>query len=201
MALNYSELARIIAQLDAKTTAAECHGVLCGMLSAPSRAYGNEHMAQWLSYTLFDGQVAPANLSECVAELAEFYQKTLGFMNKAMDDGDIAFNLLLPDDEEVLPIRSTALGEWCAGFLVGFGLRGNDKGEKLSEQIQELLKDFSEISKINADAEHDITADDEDEQAYVEVAEYVRIGALFIYESFRPAHAVAPKAPEPQTIH
>ena len=83
--------------------------------------------------------------------------------------------LFLPDEDVALPERLEALGLWCQGFLAGFSVA--PKGEALSDDVNEALKDLSAISQIDRDVEQD----EEMETAYMEVAEHVRISAQLIY--------------------
>ena len=66
---------------------------------------------------------------------------------------------------------------------------------------QELIRDILEISRAgyvaDDEAEENITLenhDDEDEAAFMEVSEYVRMGVLLIYEELQPLQSS-------QTVH
>jgi uncharacterized protein YgfB (UPF0149 family) len=91
--------------------------------------------------------------------------------------------LLLPDDEFDLDQRIASLGQWCQGFLTGFAMAGKQQvdGEKTySEELTEAISDIAAIAQVSAD-EGD---DEEGEQDYFAVSEYVRIAAMTIFVEF-----------------
>lgn len=59
---------------------------------------------------------------------------------------DVAIVLLLPSDDAALSDRATALGQWCQGFITGFGL--NAGGKDLSTDAKEVLQDLVAISQV-----------------------------------------------------
>ena len=88
---------------------------------------------------------------------------------------DITVVLLLPGDEAPLAERAAALGEWCKGFLYGFGL--NSAGLTLSGEAKEVLQDLDAISQVQ-----DALEESEDgENDYMEVMEYLRVAPLLLY--------------------
>ncbi len=51
---------------------------------------------------------------------------------------DMAIVLLLPSDDAALSDRATALGQWCQGFITGFGL--NAGGKDLSDEARKCCR-------------------------------------------------------------
>ena len=103
---------------------------------------------------------------------------------------------MLPDDDEPLEERVEALGIWCQGFVYGLAAGGIQEGADLPEDSDEIIKDILEISRagyaIDDDAVVDINEDDE--EAFMEVCEYVRMGVLLVYEELQPLQSS-------QTVH
>jgi len=99
---------------------------------------------------------------------------------------DVTIVLLLPGDNEPLTDRAGALGQWCQGFLTGFGL--NSGGKDLSEEAREVLQDLTAISQVQ-----DALEESEDgESDYMEVMEYLRVAPLLLYtELAKPVAAAA----------
>jgi len=158
--------------------APEVHGSLCGLLCAQ----GNLDTKRWLD-PLFDG-TEKGNLlvSECKKLLLQLYQDTL----VALNSDELTFVCMLPGEEELLQERAEALGLWCQGFLYGLALGGVQSVEKLPEQVREILLDFSEITKVG---HQDLGESDEDEDAFMEVSEFVRISVLLVYDELQPSKA------------
>ena len=155
----------------------ECHGLLCGMLCCESGSTANDFMTELAAMTLV---VNPGTALE--SSLIETHKST----QYQLDDEELGFVLWLPDDEELLEERIMALGQWCSGFLVGLASSG--QLDALSEEAKEAIDDLQQIAR----AELSSTAEgesEEEENAYAEIVEYVRVVALMMYEDFRgPGH-------------
>ena len=118
------------------------------------------------------------------ATLVEAWQSTVA----QYDDEDFAFALWLPDDDEPLEERTVALARWCSGFLAGLGSGG--QLEALSEEAREAIGDLQEIARAELTAPGSAgSQNEEDESAYAEIVEYVRVVALVLHEDFRGPQA------------
>jgi uncharacterized protein YgfB (UPF0149 family) len=119
----------------------------------------------------------PAGLDSVLTEAHECTAQQL-------DDEEFGFSLWLPDDEEPLEERIIALGRWCSGFLAGLVCGG--PLDTLSEEAREAIEDLQQIAKAEMTAQESSGDDcEEDENAFVEIVEYVRVVALMMHEDFR----------------
>lgn len=107
------------------------------------------------------------------------------FVNAAVGDlqaEDMRFAPLVPGDDAPLADRLEALGQWCASFLAGFaaGLarRGATSLEDCPEEVREIVRDFSAIAQVDADAAG--RGSEAAETDFVELEEFVKVGALLI---------------------
>lgn len=100
---------------------------------------------------------------------------------------DIAIVLLLPGDEAALVDRAVALGQWCQGFLAGFGQ--NSGGLDLSTDAKEVLQDLVAISQVQEALEES----EDGENDYMEVMEYLRVAPLLLFTELVKPAAPAPK--------
>ena len=91
-------------------------------------------------------------------------------------DRSFEFELVLPDADASLSERSGALFDWCRGFLGGFGLAAGAK-PPLSEDSSEALSDLAKL----AAAQPQDDGDEEDEEALVEIEEFVRVAVLLLH--------------------
>jgi uncharacterized protein YgfB (UPF0149 family) len=154
---------------------AECHGLLCGLVCRESSQTAGDYMEQLSAMQLV---VSPGQALN--AALAEAWQSTV----QQFDDEEMGFTLWLPDDEESLEERTAALARWCSGFLAGLGSAG--QLEALSEETREAIADLQEIARAElAPAEDGRDASEDEEVAYTEIVEYVRVVALMMREDFR----------------
>lgn len=154
---------------------AECHGLLCGLVCRESSLSARDYLQQLAALRLV---VDPAQALH--AALAEAWASTVA----QFEDEDMGFALWLPDDEEPLEERTIALARWCAGFLAGLGSGGQLEG--LSDEAREAIGDLQEIARAELSAEAgDRRQSEEDEGAYAEIVEYVRVVALLMREDLR----------------
>lgn len=182
------QLDELLFRVDAALGASESHGALCGMLCAQ----GSTEAAQWMLHVLGEHDESSQALKEVGKQLLQIYQLSIEQMN----DNNIEFELMLPDDDEELEDRIEALGTWCQGFVYGLAAGGITEDTELPEDSQELIKDIVEISRAGyvIDDEAELQATEDDEVAFMEVCEYVRMGILLIYEELQPLQSS-------QTVH
>jgi len=153
---------------------AECHGTVCGALCV-----GADAGDTWITHLLDEATGAAAGLKDCRRELLGLRDRS----KKLLRDGTLDFTPLLPDDETGLAERTAALGEWCQGFLYGLGLAGERlKVDTLTDEVNEVLRDMGQIAQAGFEGEDS----DEDETAYTEIVEYVRVGVQLIFEELQP---------------
>lgn len=95
--------------------------------------------------------------------------------------GEFALTLLLPGDDDELGDRVTALGHWCQGFLLGLQIGGVSSAQGLTAELAEIYQDFTEISQISGT---ELTVEEDDEESYAELYEYLKVGAILFYEEF-----------------
>ena len=187
-----AQLEGLLFDADAVLGATESHGVLCGMLCAQ----GATEAAQWMLHVLGEQEESSKMLQQAGIKLLQIHQMSVEQMN----DSDAEFELMLPDDDEPLEARIEALGTWCQGFVYGLAIGGIKEDTELPEDSKELIKDIVEISRagyvVDDEAEMAVMEDndEEDEVAFMEVSEYVRMGILLIYEELQPLQSS-------QTVH
>ncbi len=187
------QLEELLFEVDAPLGATESHGALCGMLCAQ----GATEASQWMLCVLGEHEDTSKALQQVGKKLMLIHQISV----ESMNDNDAEFDLMLPDDDEPLEMRVEALGTWCQGFVYGLAVGGIKEDTVLPEDSKELIKDILEISRAGyvADNEAELAATDEDaseedEMAFMEVSEYVRMGILLIYEELQPLQSS-------QTVH
>jgi len=154
--------------------AAECHGLLSGMLCVP----GAFKRGKFLTEVLGDDAGA-RGAGDCGKLLAALGEEVL----RRFSSSDCDFAPLLPEDRQPLAVRAGALGSWCAGFLYGLGVSGVEHDRALSAEAREMMADLAGMTRIETDS----TANEDDEASYVEVVEYVRVGAMLVYAELNGA--------------
>lgn len=164
-------------------TLAECHGVACGLLVRQPKA----------DQTAFRALLA---LLEIVRDpgpaFAEVLDELLDATRDQLADQDMGLVIWLPDDEEPLEGRTEALAQWCNGFLAGIGAGDDQRLDQLSGEGSEALADIQEISLAELGESEDSPGEgvvEEEEGAFAEIVEYVRIAVLILREDLRGPRA------------
>lgn len=152
---------------------AECHGVVCGLLCR-------------LPDASLDMFISLLDMLELVNEpgsgLKMSLEELLNASREQLADEDMSLSLWLPDDDETLEERTWALAQWCSGFLAGIGSSGDETLDSMSDDANEGLKDLQQISSADVT---DTDESEEDENAFVEIVEYIRVIVLMIREDLR----------------
>lgn len=164
----HDDLDIALEDLGAALGAAEVHGLLTGLACAGVRL-PMAGLREWLEEEL---DVA---LDEPTFRELRTLDATL---RRQLDDDDLGFELMLPDDDRPLAERVEAMANWCVGFLAGFGTGSGDReDDDLPPDVRDLLGSIGEISR----AEADDGEDEESEREYAELVEYLRVAALTVF--------------------
>ena len=103
----------------------------------------------------------------------------------------------MPDDDAQLIERADALSEWCKGFLYGIGSGSIADPAKVSIEAAEIIRDLVEITQVGVEADEQ---NEENETAFTEVVEFVRVGVQLLFVELAPARGEEP-APGAASIH
>lgn len=185
---DHDTLEEALAAVGAERSAAEAHGMLAGMLCGP--VPGDQ--ARWVAEVLAGSKPRGEAARECLAALAALHAE----LKRSLDNEDVGLTPLLPGDDWPIAGRAAELGRWCDGFLLGLGLGGLTDSQALEGEAREILNDFAEIARVDPEG----GSDEEHEQAYVELVEYARVGALLIREHVAPPPEPTPK-PSGRRLH
>ena len=185
---DYDQINDALQGAPSEINAAEFHGQLCGLLCTCDRL----ELADWLMVSLPESD--PATLSPASQEL---FQVLLDHSQVAVSSEAFDFQPLLPDDTAGLAARLEALANWCQGFLFGISHAGVTDIQALPGELPEIVEDFVNISRAE---DFELENEEEDEAAYMELVEYVRVGVQLFYEELRAQTASNSVPPETQ-IH
>ncbi len=179
-AQTFDGLQRILMQAHALTDAAEAHGTLVGSLCATRCTLGD-----WLAEILPDGRAEGLTAED----LRAVFDSTSG----ALVDGAMDFQPLLPADDAPIAERTSALGEWCQGFLYGLGAGvAVPDADSLQGDAAEVLRDMTAITQVDVDP---ADGTESNEAAYAELVEFVRVGVQLLYDHLQPLREPPPSPP------
>ena len=180
---DYDQVNDALQALSPDFDAAEFHGQLCGLLCAQDKL----QLEDWLRLSLPDYDATVLS-----GERQELFQAVLVNSQAGLSGQDFGFQLLLPDDTAGLTARVEALGNWCHGFLLGISHAGVSNIQSLPAELPEIVKDFLNISQAES---FELADEEEDEAAYMELVEYVRVGVQLFHDEMRgqsPVEMVPP---------
>ncbi len=187
LAATYDEFEQVLRGARALPEPAEAHGILAGALCS-SRDYG---LVEWL------GEIFPDDAPDTEALQSPVLQNIYNEMVRTLVGSDADFEPLLPDDDAPLAIRAGALSQWCQGFLYGLGSGATGDPGKVSSEADEFIRDLTEITRIGVDVDEQT---EENEVAFAEVVEFVRVGVQLLFVELAPARGEEP-APGAASIH
>jgi hypothetical protein len=173
---DYAGVERALERVDSGCSVAEIHGIACGMLVV------NQATDQdvWLEQVL-EGSPQDILVKEASALLRELFIVT----RQQMNDSELGFELFLPEGDE-LEMQVEAMQDWCQGFAFGLAAAGVKDMKKLPADSREWAED---VVRIGTSGELDMEDEEESENAFAEILEYLRVGVLMMNEEMQPMKA------------
>jgi len=170
MAPGYEPVVRQLRSAEVEASASEVHGLFCGLLCSGTP----DAPALWCAELFGDIESSGLPAKECQQLLERLFQYTIA----QLEDPGSGLSLLLPDDGRPLKLRAGALVEWCQGFLYGLGLSGVSE-LRFSGETREALRDLAEITRMD---QQKMEESEENEEAFMEISEFIRIAAMLVRE-------------------
>lgn len=170
--LSYGELTKALTSKNTSCPPAQAHGLMCGYICASP----NKNDYDW-NKLLLDGDGNQKS--------QQILQQLFDDTYRQLNDFSFEFNLLLPPDNADINDRTEALGMWCQGFIIGLQALHLGPHSTISDEIKNAVENIAEIANVDYGNLHE--ADDED-AAYFELTEYVRLAILMIYQELSTSH-------------
>ncbi|WP_116963665.1 UPF0149 family protein [Fastidiosibacter lacustris] len=171
---SYQAVTDALRKIKALSEASEAHALLCALFTVGAEVRIQAWMDSLMAEPIESGDIMA---QAALKTLSQMYQVTKAqFLSH-----NIHFDLLLPIDEEVFYKRIDALAMWCQGYLSGLGLIELDY-TKGSAEVQEAISDLLDVSRLQYDDE--VTGQEDEEKAYVELVEYTKVAVLLIHSEF-----------------
>ncbi len=167
-AIDYRQLTERLSVSELTPSAAEAHGILCGLICAGHP--GAE--TTWTEEILRGTESEDLLAQECRQSLHALAETT----REEIEGPGLGFDPLLPNDDASLAERAVGLYDWTRGFLYGLGVAGVDEKD-LSQQTREIFRDFAAITHLDLEG-----LDEEGEEALMELREFVWVAAMLVYE-------------------
>jgi len=172
--IDYDELEQALRRCGSSCNAGQVHGLLCSRLAIAGADGANQWFAQVLAETSPDNALR----AECEAMLDTLCATTW----RQLVERQSEFQLLLPDEGDSTGLRAEAMAQWCEGFLHGLVSEKHNEALKkrlAADPLADIIRDMLQITRAGADEEID---EDEEESAWVELVEYLRVATQLAYE-------------------
>lgn len=169
----YNELKDALNDANAQISPSELHGILTGLVITKQGEAADEP-EELIRLCGLPQTTSPAFLkviSEWMSNMLTSFEDVSRF----------DLELLLPGDDAPLAERTEALGDWVKGLQLGVTTGGlTDPSSQLSKDGAEIWDDLHEIGNIEPAREES----EEAEEQWVNVLEYVKVGAYTLAQEF-----------------
>jgi len=166
-------------EAEADYNAAEAQAIACGLLTVTISA----DKIAWVKMIFGDIDTSDSSHAIKQGEAIKLSGELFDETKKQLQDSNLGFSLLLPDEDEDIFSRVSTLQQWCRAYIIGITMAGIQDTSELPEDSRELIAD---ITQIGTSGDFDLDDEDASEEAYLEICEYVRVGILLINEELQP---------------
>lgn len=187
---DYESVLSALKHADAVASPSEAHGLLSGLVTMG--------VVSDISGDTWAKSIFPGTQDVLTDEEIEILSNLFEITRSKINELEFDFQLLLPQDEEPLKTRAQELGSWCKGFVIGLNLGGFKEDSLRSEDCDEAIQRMTEIASIDYIS---LEISEEDEIAYTEVTEYVRLAVLMIHAELCRQSGSDDSGFESKTIH
>ena len=179
--ISYLYINELLERYNLASDAAECHGALSAVLCI----MGESGFDVWSQQHLPEITKVAAEGDALAKQTCQLFKDWYEQVELGLKGDDFDYSLMLPDDDELLEDRLEGLSHWCQGFILGLSLAGLTKAEDISEEIGELVKDIGDMSLITSNDDSGSEATQEEENDFMELVEYLRVGVMLFYETLQ----------------
>lgn len=174
----------------------ESHGLITGLIAGQPDLDVDHLWLHWVGLNL-DVEHDIDDPADPQASHREHLEAALEDTQKHLQSAEMTFEALVPAMDQTLAQRTEGLAHWCGGFLAGFGASGAVVKDKQATEVLGLLSEIARASS-EADESNDSSTDDleAEEEAFVELVEFVKVAVLLLHEERRLNEVRAKKAPE-----
>ncbi len=181
--MDFEHYCRAFTVVGLTTNPAELQAVLCGRLSGGQQLSDKKVLE--VATDLLDASAS--SLAAIESDVLQLYKDTA----EQLDDSNVVFELLLPDDDDSLHERIETLSHWCQNYLSGLGQSGLSGDSPLAADVSEAMRDLAAIAMADSGAGDDDldpytnSIDEQEETNFFELVEYVRVAVTLIYAEIK----------------
>lgn len=174
----YLEGESILKEAGLYASVSDVYGLVVGMIASGIKAEDPAFL-EYAVQLMNDGEPLPGSAVAWIKHIATDVVTDIVENDKA--------DILIPDDDTPIRDRAHALAEFAHSFVTGFSCK-QKVHSKLSNDLQEMLRDIMDIAGID----EDIPEGENSERDFMLIYEHVAIGVCYAFEEC--AAALYPKA-------
>ena len=176
--MDYDKLDELRKSASIDMSLPETHGGVCSQI-----CFHSDHFDEFVPLdNSDDGSTVSIQIATYRKALKKIIERDL---NK-LKDGDLSFELIIPDETKSIQERAEALSIWCQGFVDGVSFIMTEDDFKIDQDQKkesfEIIEDFTQISTLDS---HSISGEVDEELSLMELIEFVRLSVQMIYDEFR----------------
>ena len=183
---DYDDMLTLVEALSLKEHISEIHGAISGFLCIGA----NDEAASYIQELIENKDVT------CFELEIRTLVNLLTVVHKQLSTLTFDFQLLLPNDEAPLSERAQAISFWCHGFSDSFLQSGMDVSQFKTDEARDALYHITEVSQLDHEG---LSVSEDDEKAFMELYEYVRMAVLMMHTELQSEAASA--AGKDHTMH
>ncbi len=176
--MDYDKLDELRKSASIDMSLPETHGGICSQICF--------HSDYFEEFVPLDNSDDAATVSVQIATYRKAIKKIIGRDLNKLKDGDLSFELIIPDESSSIQERAEALSIWCQGFIDGVSFLMTEHDFKIDQDQKkesfEIIEDFTQISTLDS---HSISGEVDEELSLMELIEFVRLSVQMIYDEFR----------------
>lgn len=166
--LDHQKITTSLEKLSITIHASELHGTISGFLCVGA----DDEAAAYIQELIED-----KDLVKFETEIRALVG-LLTTVHKQLTTLTYDFPLLLPDDDATLTDRATAMSHWCHGFSNAFLESGTEVNSFKTDEAKDAFYHITEVSQLDYES---ISISEEDEKAFMELYEYIRMAVLMMF--------------------
>lgn len=167
----YTRLLAILDLAGLEISPSEVHGIIAGAIVNHLKCGASPDLLKLIEPQASPNDTRYAHVLETALEL---YRDT---SDQLFDDAE-QYDLLLPDDDSPIDVRTSELAAWCKGYTLGLLHNQAFSIDQLPSQGSEIVRDMMQIAEAAAGND----SEDEEDWALAELHEYVKVGSQLIFE-------------------
>lgn len=167
----YTQIDATLSLAGVEITASEAHGTIVGSIANHMKSGFTPDLLKLIEPSADASDARYTQLNELIYDL---YRENSELLLESQE----GFAPLLPSDDESLQVRVEGLATWCKGYVLGLLYNNQFSIDQIPESGAEIVRDMMEIAEAAAGA------DDEKEEdwAFSELEEYIKVGAQLVFE-------------------